>query len=339
MRAPRREMPMGARREALEAARRIKLSPLLSRPDLDALERGLDLLDELCGPQKPRSPLDRPQIGPAEVKELTELLPELTKLHGNRDPLLMHFTKAWREEARSHSEMALRLRTAFACGYLPVDPPTKDGPGIAWDVRDLSILEGVLAALPQQLKKLGSIRLVRMLPTLPDSKDLNDLKDAWRATPDALKQNVTGKIAKVKNALRVRLVEETAPAPSDGMTAVKAVHLPGELLAVSKLRGLRGTAALGIIYALAEEHYRVDPREKDLFDQKLDRAIRRERMAEDPARAYALATAAFALAPGLLEEKYPKTHNHMLDRFDTSLASYDGGALMRPAVEALLVLR
>ena len=69
---------MGARREALEAARKIKLSPLLSRPDLDALERGLDLLDELCGPLGDGP--ERPAIGPAEIKELLELLPELIKL-------------------------------------------------------------------------------------------------------------------------------------------------------------------------------------------------------------------------------------------------------------------
>src|SRR5687767_464219 len=75
IRGPRREMPMGARRESIEAARKIRLSPLLSRPDLDALERGLDLLDELCGPLKAGSVLERPQIGPAEVKDLMVLLP------------------------------------------------------------------------------------------------------------------------------------------------------------------------------------------------------------------------------------------------------------------------
>lgn len=338
MRGPRREMPMGARREALEVARRIKLSPLLSRPDLDALERGLDLLDELCGEQKRKSVLERPAIGPAEVKELTELLPELTRLHACKDPLLLHYTRAWRAQARSHSEMALRLRTAFAAGYLPVDPEEEDGLDVPWDVRDMSIVEGVLSALPPQLKRLSQIKLLRLLGLEPDSTALNALKETWRQTPDAHKQHVTGKLAAVKNALRVRLVVESAP-PGVEPAELQAIHLPGELLAVSKLRGLRGAASLGLLYALAEEHYKADPRERDLFDQKLERALRRERMADEPARAYALAVAAFAVAPRLLEEKYPKTHNHLLDRFDTTLSSYDGGMLMRPAVEALLSFR
>ena len=42
------------------------------------------------------------------------------------------------------------------------------------------------------------------------------------------------------------------------------------------------------------------------------------------------------MSPALLEEKWPKTHTHMLDRFDTSLSAFDGGAMLRPAMEALL---
>lgn len=338
MRGPRREMPMGARRESLEASLKIRLSPLLSRPDLDALERGLDLLDELCGPLKPPSPLDRPLLGPAEVKDLIELLPELNKLHVQREPLWIHHLTNWRLEKRPHSEMAIRLRIAFACGYLPVDPETKEAPGIPWDIRDLQVVESVAGALPPQFKKLGDLKTLRILALQPDMKDLNDLKDAWRRTPDRDKSQVTAQLARIKPALRVHLVPEALPAGVPG-TSARSLHLPGELLAVSKLRGLRGCASMGIVYALAEEHYRQDERERTLFDQKLERALRRERMADDPARAYALAVTAFAVTPSMVEEKWPKTHTHMLDRFDTSLTAFDGGALLRPAVEALLLLR
>jgi hypothetical protein len=329
---------MGARRESLEAARKIRLSPLLSRPDLDALERGLDLLDELCGPLKARGVLDRPLLGPAEVKELTELLPELIKLAQNRDPLWIHHVTAWRLQARSPSEMATRLRMAFSAGYLPLEPD-ETGMGVPWDVRDLQVMEPVLNALPQQFKRLSNVRAVRMMGLAPDLKALQDLKEVWRRTPDAHKNQVTAQMAAVKNALRVRLVAEPAPATLTATAEYRAIHLPGELLAISKLRGLRGAASLGVLYALSEEHYRVDERERGLFDQKLDRALRRERMAEDPARAYALAVTTFAVSPELLEEKWPKTHTHMLDRFDTSLSAFDGGALLRPAMEALLTLR
>ncbi len=329
---------MGARREALEAARKIKLSPLLSRPDLDALERGLDLMDELCGPLKPRSVLDRPLLGPAEVKELTELLPELIKLAQTKEVLWVHHITQWRLQKRSPADMATRLRVSFAAGYLPLDPDEETAAGVAWDPRDLQVIEPVFTALPQQFRRLSNLRAVRLMGLVPDLKPLSELKEAWRRTPDALKHQVTGQLAAVKDALRVRLVPEKAP-PNVGVEEYRSVFLPGELLAISKLRGLRGAAALGILYALAQEHYRVDERERSLFDQKLERALRRERMAEDPARAYALAVTAFAVTPTLLEEKWPKTHTHMLDRFDTSLSAYDGGTLLRPAMEALLLLR
>jgi len=328
-------MPMGARRESLETARKIRLSPLLSRPDLDALERGLDLLDELCGQLPAPGPLDRPLIGPAEVKDLTELLPELNKLHSQKDPLWIHQLTLWRKEKRSPAEMAIRLRIAFACGYLPVDPSSPEDPGSAWDVRDLQVIEGVATGLPPQFRKLGGIRTLRILPLLPDLKELQDLKEAWRRTPDRDKSQVTGQLARIKGALRVRVLEEAMPNGDTG----RCIQLPGELLAICKLRGLRGSASLGLLYALAEEHYRHDERERSLFDQKLERALRRERLAEDPARAYALAVTAFAVAPALVEEKWPKTHTHMLDRFDTSLSAFDGGALLRPAMEALMQLR
>lgn len=328
---------MGARREALEAARKIKLSPLLSRPELDALERGLDLLDELCGPLPPGSVLDRPLVGPAEVKELTELLPELTRLAQSKDALWLHHVTVWRREKRSHADMATRLRVAFAAGYLPLEPENVAA-GVAWDPRDLQVIEPVFTALPVQFKRLSNVRAVRLLGLTPDVKPLQELKEAWRVTPDAHKHLVTGRMAAVKDALRVRLVDENPPAGVEAQ-AYRAIHLPGELLAISKLRGLRGAAALGVLYALAQEHYRVDERERALFEQKLERALRRERMAEDAARAYALAVAAFAVSPALLEEKFPKTHTHMLDRFDTSLSAFDGGALLRQAMEALLSLR
>jgi hypothetical protein len=328
---------MGARRESLEASRKIKLSPLLSRPDLDALERGLDLLDDLCGPLKPRGLADRPLLGPAEVKELTELLPELIKLAQNKDPLWIHHVTAWRLHNRSPSEMATRLRMAFSAGYLPLEPD-ETGLGVAWDVRDLQVMEPVFNALPQQFKRLANVRAVRMMGLAPDMKALQDLKEVWRRTPDAHKNQVTAQMAAVKNALRVRLAAEPAP-PETGIAEYRAIQLPGELLAISKLRGLRGAASLGVLYALSEEHYRADERERSLFDLKLDRVLRRERMAEEPARAYALAVTTFAVSPELLEEKWPKTHTHMLDRFDTSLSAFDGGALLRPAMEALLSLR
>ncbi|MEW5853948.1 MAG: hypothetical protein AB2A00_34555 [Myxococcota bacterium] len=338
IRAPRREMPMGARREALAAARKIRLSPLLSRPDLDALERGLELLDELCGPLPPTKTLDQPLWGPAELKELTELLPELNKLVVTRDPLFVHHLAEWRKEKRPHSEMALRLRIGFACGYLPVDPQPKDASTVPWEVRDLQVVEPVAAALPAQLKKLGNLRTLRLAPLAPEVKELQEVKEEWRRTADRDKANITARMAKVKGMLRVRLLAEPLPAAL-GTDEVRGIHVPGELLAISKLRGLRGVAALGILYALSEEHYRQDERERALFDQKLERAMRRERMADDPARAYALAVTAFAVAPSLVEEKWPKTHTHMLDRFDTSLAAFDGGALLRPAMESLLALR
>jgi hypothetical protein len=326
---------MGARREALQAARRLRLSPLLSRPDLDALERGLHLLDELCG-SLPRSP-ERPLIGPAEIKDLSILLPELNRLMLTKEPLWVQHLCRWRLARKAHSEMAARLRIAFASGYLPVDPLAAEE-GVPWDPRDLQGIETVCQGLPPQFRKLRNIRTIRLLPLAAETHELQALKDLWRRTPDGDKSQVTARLPAVKDALRVRVVEEMLPRGLPEERG-RSMHIPGELVAITKLRGLRGAAALGMVYALAQEHYRQDDRERILFDQRLERALRRERMAAEPVRAYALAVTAFAVAPALVEERWPKTHNHMLDRFDTSLSAFDGGALLRPAMEALLALR
>jgi hypothetical protein len=328
---------MGARRDALAAALKIRLSPLLSRPDLDALERGLDLMDGLCGPRPSPDPEERPLYGPAELRDLTQLLPELTKLASSRNPLHIHHLREWRAERRAHSEMAIRLRVALACGYLPVDP-TPGYPGAAWDIRDLQVLEPVMASLPPQFKRLGSTRTLRVLPLAPELTELQEVKEEWRRSSDRDKPGLAGRLARAKGALRVRLETEPLPAGVPG-EAARCLHVPGELLSLCRLRGLRGCLALGLLYALAEEQYLQDERERVLFDQKLERVLKRERMADESARAYALAVTAFAMSPDLLEERWPRTHAHMLDRFDTSLAAFDGGALLRPAVEALLALR
>lgn len=324
---------MGARRDALAAARQIRLSPLLSRPDLDALERGLELMDGLCGPLPQPASDEQPLYGPAELKELNELLPELSKLHTSKDLLFTHYLAQWRIERRPHAEIALRLRIASSCGYIPVD-----GPGAVWDPKDLQILEPVLNALPPQFKRMRNIRTLRVLPLAPEHGELQELKEQWKTSSDRDKPQITGQIAKIKQALRVRVVEEALPEGVPGDIA-RSMHVPAELLAICRLRGLRGCAALGILYALALEHYHHDERERTLFDQKLDRVMKRERMADESPRAYALAVTAFAVSPALLEEKWPRTHAHMLDRFDTSLAAFDGGTLLRPAMEALLALR